>query len=190
MKKYSIQKFKWFVSKFKISISHIFQKKYESHQYIYRFRFQMKKLKSIKLTFSKNSWNISKFVIFIYLEKKIELIPNEEIRGTPKWNWLNSVDQVSKETHTWNSVKMRIFTYFNVQRQKHRVIGNKMNREEVTSSFPHPQYHTFHHHHLQVEIHSKSHEPTNFLKKNSQNLWNQDSMNIKRNGFIFGAKFF
>ena len=28
------------------------------------------------------------------------------------------------------------------------------------------------------------------LKKNSQNLWNQDSMNIKRNGFIFGAKLF
>ena len=85
---------------------------------------------------------------------------------------------------------MRIFTYFNVQHQKHRVIVNKMNREEVTSSFPHLQYHTFHEHHLQVEIHSKSHEPTNFLKKNLQNLWNQDSMNIKRNGFIFGAKLF
>ena len=82
------------------------------------------------------------------------------------------------------------FTYSNVQHQKHRVIVNKMNRKEVTSSFPHLQYHTSHQYYLQFGIYSKSHDPTNFLKKNIQNLWIQDFMNIKRKGFIFGAKHF
>ena len=53
------------------------------------------------------------------------------------WSTLSQhdcVDQWSKWTHTWNSVKMRFFKYSNVQHRKHRVIGKKITEKRLHHS--------------------------------------------------------